>query len=379
MKILFKNHFLLLLILMVFQSKGIYSQEFPKVKENTVSSIILKKNVKLMVRLPDNYETSNKSYTVLYFLDGMDKTVEEVAIMSQKLHDDKSTPEMIVVGFDISDENINRMPDKAKADKILSYFEKELIPAIAKKYRVNGRKILYGKSLSGSLTLYAFLNKPTLFNGYIAASKQWYDKNNDYFKGLANKIGQNRESFKGRKIFLATLNGAYNNNNIPEVDKQMTAFSKLLSTKSGNTISSKYQAFDDWGIEPQPGFTDGLLFVSKTEVANKIKATPLTMTQTTNGKWMIMDSKKTTLYEVFIYDNGPDYASEGLIRVVKNGKIGYADAKTYAIVITPQYDCAFPFENGKAKVSNNCKTVKDGEHSVWTSDTWQYVDKKGKF
>ena len=284
MKILFKNHFLLLLILMVFQSKGIYSQEFPKVKENTVSSIILKKNVKLMVRLPDNYETSNKSYTVLYFLDGMDKTVEEVAIMSQKLDDDKSTPEMIVVGFDISDENINRMPDKAKSDKILSYLEKELIPAIAKKYRGNGQKILYGKSLSGSLTLYAFLNKPTLFNGYIAASKQWYEKNNDYFKGLANKIGQNRESFKGRKIFLATLNGAYNNNNIPEVDKQMTAFSKLLMSKSGNKISAKYQAFDDWGIEPQPGFNDGLLFVSKSATATKPKAATLTMTQTTNGK-----------------------------------------------------------------------------------------------
>ncbi len=246
MKILFKNHFLLLLILMVFQSKSIYSQEFPKVKENTVSSIILKKNVKLMVRLPDSYETSKKTYPVLYFLNGMDKTVEEIATLSQKLQADKSTPEMIVVGIDISDENIDRMPDKARADKILSYFEKELLPSIAKKYRVNGQKILYGRSLSGSLTLYAFLNKPTLFNGYIAASKQWYEKNNDYFKGLANKIGQNRESFKGRKIFLATLNGAYNNNNIPEVDKQMTAFSKSLSTKSGNTISSKYQAFDDW-------------------------------------------------------------------------------------------------------------------------------------
>ena len=379
MKTVFKNHILLLLSLVVFQSKSLLAQDFPNVKESTTLSIILKKDVKLMVRLPDNYEASNKKYPVLYFLNGMEETVEELATLSQKLQADKSTPDMIVVGIDISDENIDRMPDKAKADKILSYFEKELIPAIAKKYRVNGRKILYGRSLSGSLTLYAFLNKPTLFNGYIAASKQWYDKNNDYFKGLANKIGQNRESFKGRKIFLATLNGAYNNNNIPEVDKQMTTFSKLLMSKSGNTISCKYQAFDDWGIEPQPGFNDGWLFVSKTETANKIKATPLTMTQITNGKWVIMDSKKTTLYDVFPYDNGPDNPSEGLIRVVKNGKIGYADAKTYAIVITPQYDCAFPFENGKAKVSNKCKTVKDGEYSIWTSDAWQFVDKKGKF
>jgi WG containing repeat len=108
-------------------------------------------------------------------------------------------------------------------------------------------------------------------------------------------------------------------------------------------------------------------------------ATPLTMEQTEDGKWVIMDGQKTALYEVFIYDNGPDYEADGLIRVVKNGKIGYADAKSYTIVIEPQFDCAFPFENGKAKVSNQCKTVKDGEHSMWESDAWQYVDKQGKF
>jgi WG containing repeat len=108
-------------------------------------------------------------------------------------------------------------------------------------------------------------------------------------------------------------------------------------------------------------------------------ATPMTMEQTEDGKWVILDAQKTAVYDVFIYDNGPDYEAEGLIRVVKNGKIGYADAKTYAIVIEPQFDCAYPFENGKAKVSNQCKTVKDGEHSMWDSDAWQYVDKTGKF
>ena len=102
----------------------------------------------------------------------------------------------------------------------------------------------------------------------------------------------------------------------------------------------------------------------------------LTMAQTAEGKWVIVDSQKTALYDVFIYDNGPDYPAEGLIRVVKNGKIGYADAKTYVLVIEPQFDCAFPFENGKAKVSNQCKTVKDGEYSVWESDAWEYIEKK---
>ncbi len=105
---------------------------------------------------------------------------------------------------------------------------------------------------------------------------------------------------------------------------------------------------------------------------------PMTMEQTADGKWVIMDGQKTARYDVFIYDNGPDYEAEGLIRVVKNGKIGYADAKTFTIVIEPQFDCAFPFENGKAKVSNQCRTIQDGEHSIWESNNWQYVDKAGK-
>lgn len=112
--------------------------------------------------------------------------------------------------------------------------------------------------------------------------------------------------------------------------------------------------------------------------ATTTTTTPLTMEQTPDGKWAILDGQKAVVYEVFIYDNGPDYEAEGLIRVMKNGKIGYADAKTYVLVIEPQFDCAYPFENGKAKVSNQCKTVKDGEHSMWESDAWQYVDKQGK-
>jgi WG containing repeat len=124
----------------------------------------------------------------------------------------------------------------------------------------------------------------------------------------------------------------------------------------------------------------GLCSLGNSNAQNtKPKTTRLKMVQTHDGKWVIKNRKKKILYEVFPFDNGPDYPSEGLIRVVKNGKIGYANAKTYTLVITPQFDCAFPFENGKAKVSNHCKTTKDGEHNIWTSDTWQYLDKKGKF
>lgn len=95
-------------------------------------------------------------------------------------------------------------------------------------------------------------------------------------------------------------------------------------------------------------------------------------------EFVVIDRQETVLYQVFKYDNGPDFSVDGLFRIVQNGKIGYADAKTYQVVIQPQFDCAFPFENGVARVSNNCKTEKQGEHSIWTSDNWKRIDKSGK-
>jgi len=95
------------------------------------------------------------------------------------------------------------------------------------------------------------------------------------------------------------------------------------------------------------------------------------------GPLVGIDRSENELFEVYWFDNGPDNIAEGLFRIKKNGKIGYSD--TYGkIVIEPQFDCAFPFENGKAKVSNDCKTVPDGEHSRWISENWKYIDKNGQ-
>lgn len=94
--------------------------------------------------------------------------------------------------------------------------------------------------------------------------------------------------------------------------------------------------------------------------------------------FIAIDRNETILYEVFPFDNGPDYPSEGLFRILENTKIGYANSQTGKIVIKPQFDCACPFENGVAMVSTNCKTQLEGEHSSWVSDHWFYIDMTGK-
>ena len=106
-----------------------------------------------------------------------------------------------------------------------------------------------------------------------------------------------------------------------------------------------------------------------------IKSFGVVMTE--DDRLIGIDKDQKELFEVFWFDNGPDYISDGLFRIVKNNKIGYAD-ETGKIIIEPRYDCAYPFENEVAKVSNNCTTVQEGEHSAWVSDDWKVIHKNGK-
>ncbi|RXQ88493.1 WG repeat-containing protein [Ancylomarina salipaludis] len=95
------------------------------------------------------------------------------------------------------------------------------------------------------------------------------------------------------------------------------------------------------------------------------------------GGLIAIDKNDQELFEIFWFDNGPDPISEGLFRIKKNGKIGYAN-KYGEIIIVPQFDCAFPFKNGKAKVSNDCRIIPEDEHKRWESENWFYIDQTGK-
>ncbi len=93
---------------------------------------------------------------------------------------------------------------------------------------------------------------------------------------------------------------------------------------------------------------------------------------------MAIDSRGEELYAPFIYDNGPDYISEGLFRIVQDSVIGYADAVTGAVVIAPQFLCAKPFRGSRARVAYDCHTVRSGDHWTWKSKAWFLIDTMGQ-
>lgn len=90
------------------------------------------------------------------------------------------------------------------------------------------------------------------------------------------------------------------------------------------------------------------------------------------------DRESRKRYDAYLFDNGPDYVSEGLFRIVgPNGRIGYADT-TGRIVIRPRYEAAYPFREGRAAVARRARKVWEGEHFYWESDRWKTIDPKGR-
>ena len=153
--------------------------------------------------------------------------------------------------------------------------------------------------------------------------------------------------------------------NFSSQTKKNTNRNEILVLKK-NKKNSKYAYYNSKGIK-----VIGDYWYAKDETLKKFAIV-------SDPNPVLIDRNGIHIYNIFIFDNGPDYEKDGFIRIVKNGKIGYINSTNYNLVIKPLFKCAYPFENGKAKVSNDCETIRDGEYSTWKSTKWFYINKKGE-
>lgn len=98
---------------------------------------------------------------------------------------------------------------------------------------------------------------------------------------------------------------------------------------------------------------------------------------TQEGKCIGIDKEENELFEVYWFDNGPDYVQDGLFRIKKDDKVGYAN-EAGDIIIEPQYKCTTPFENGQARVAVECDLVEDGEYTRMENAKWLTIDTEGQ-
>jgi hypothetical protein len=240
----------------------------------SLKSEILQENRTVLIHLPESYSDSDKSYPVLYRLDGNSEfLMETISAVNRISLGDEIAPEMIVVAIENTKRSkdmwptntkYNPKPEVAGATDFLEFIEQELIPYIESNYRCSDDKILCGQSLSAVFTLYTFLTKPQVFNSYIASSGSFPECAN-YFKELYGKAFQQPEKFEGRKIFVS--NGIKDPLD-PEGTqyREITDFTNTLKEKLGNKTGCKYVIYENEGHVPFHSLYDGLKFIYESDL-----------------------------------------------------------------------------------------------------------------
>jgi hypothetical protein len=96
--------------------------------------------------------------------------------------------------------------------------------------------------------------------------------------------------------------------------------------------------------------------------------------------WMYVNRQgKVIIRGVPIMDNGPDSFHNGLVRVVRGGKYGFAN-RAGQLVVPATYDGARNFENGLAAVCTACENrcvEPECEHHSFVGGEWFHINTKG--
>lgn len=146
-----------------------------------LESEILKESRDVYISLPPNYDKNIQSYPVVFVLDGeflFDVTRSMTTLWAARNY----MPESIVIGLpNMSNEKRFDLALKVKGangnvyyhgggdpKKYLRFFEKELFPMLAKKYRLAKNRTLIGLSPTSGTVYQAFFSGSNFFQAFIA-------------------------------------------------------------------------------------------------------------------------------------------------------------------------------------------------------------------
>ena len=226
-------------------------------KEVNLKSKILNENRTMLIYLPDNYQINNKTYPVLYLLDGGFHFHHTSGIV-QFLSAQGIIPEMIVVAItnvdrnrDFSPTHEDRIPTSGGAGKFLSFLTEELIPFIDLNYRTQNFDLLVGHSFGGTFATYALLEKPDVFEAYIAISPYLHYDNQYLIKQAETKI---MSDYDKNVQFFMTLGDE------PAYVPSLTKLESIIEIKSPKNFDFTYIQMkdEDHGSVPHLSIYNGL-------------------------------------------------------------------------------------------------------------------------
>tara|TARA_R110000868_G_scaffold374817_3_gene639292 strand:- start:554 stop:1414 length:861 start_codon:yes stop_codon:yes gene_type:complete len=166
------NKTILLLLILTGTLGNLFSQSGKVFDNVTMTSKILKMERKYAVYLPPDYESSERSYPVLYLLHGAggDQTAwvqrgEILRITDNAIKDGTATPMIIVM----PDANTGQRGyfNEGKDWRYEDFFFEEFMPFIEKKYRIKDEKqyrAIAGLSMGGGGSFMYAMDHPELFS-----------------------------------------------------------------------------------------------------------------------------------------------------------------------------------------------------------------------
>jgi predicted alpha/beta superfamily hydrolase len=193
----------------------------------------------------------------LYLLDGGTHFHHATGIV-QFLSAQGLIPEMIVVAVqnvdrtrDFSPTKVPERPTTGGAEKFMAYLENELIPFINKNYRAVSYDILMGHSFGGEFAAYALLNRPEVFDAYIAISPYMMYDNSVMIEETKAKL---KSDYKNEIQFYMTVG------NEPDYFPTLSEFENIVKKKSPKNFKLSYTKFenDNHGSVPHLSIYYGL-------------------------------------------------------------------------------------------------------------------------
>jgi predicted alpha/beta superfamily hydrolase len=285
----------LLVALCAFTSPAAFPAELEDAKQGasatqfTIRSEILKEGRVVLVYLPDTYASEparQKRYPVLYLLDGR-AYFEVTTGIAHHLGSWNAAvqwiPDLIVVAIqntkrsrDMTPTHMTEGPyssESGGAAAFRKFLENELMPAVDRQFRTSEQRILVGHSLAGLFVLDTFLERPQLFDSYIASDPSlWWDNNL-----LARKLaaGTGGSSSKAIRLYIAQANTPDSTPGEHDAHKAgITAFRAALDATKW-PVRYSYQYFEDENhfSVPLQAIYRGLLFALRDPVAPEPSAT----------------------------------------------------------------------------------------------------------
>jgi enterochelin esterase-like enzyme len=166
------KNFILISILLLIVTTNAFAQntgDSPQTKlgfTTTIHSQVFNDSINIFTHLPFNYR-DGKEFPVIILLDAH-TTFKAFSSCTELMAYSRSIPTCIVVGFPqykYANFNVSNINNKMKS--IGKFIEQELFPHLNSKYSIS-KTLIWGQG--SEITTYLMLDKPNLFDGYIADS-----------------------------------------------------------------------------------------------------------------------------------------------------------------------------------------------------------------